>query len=521
MDMKSGLEELERRRKIGLEGGGKERIEKHHQRGHLTARERIEKLLDAGTFRETGLLEQYEWRAEGEAKEFPTARITGFGKIDGRTVVVHADDRTVLAGTDEQKPAGGGRPRGMRMLTAPEVKSYPTVGLGDGGGARLQNIMGSYGLLALTYPIQGLMSPRKSPHVATIMGYCFGAPTWAAATADFVVMVKQGTCMAVSGPRVLEVALEERTTPEELGGWELHAETTGQVDAFAEDEEHCLQIVREFLSYMPSNCDEEPPVVPTDDPPDRKVDRVMKIVPDKPNRVYDMRQVIKAIVDDGKYLELKPYYGKALITCLAHMNGRTAGIISSQTLHNAGATGPDECEKATDFIVLCDSYNIPLVFIVDTPGNLVGRPAERKKIPTKIMVWLEALALSSVPKLTIIVRKAYGMAISHMCGTNCGPDFIVAWPTAEISFMSPEAAANTAFLRRIEAAEDPEAERENLIKEMAFESAPWRAVARGVLDDVIDPRDTRKYIIDCLDIIRGARGNFISKKLLQSWPTGF
>jgi len=521
MDMKSGLEELKRRRKIGLEGGGKERIERHHQRGYLTARERIEKLLDVGTFREAGLLEQYEWRAEGEAKEFPTAMITGFGKIDGRTVVVHADDRTILAGTDEQKPTGYGRPRGMRTLTAAEVRTYPVIGLGDGGGARLQNIMGSYSLLALTYPIQGLMSPRKSPHVATIMGYCFGAPTWEAAVADFVVMVKKGTCMAVSGPRVLEVALEERTTPEELGGWELHAETTGQVDAFAEDEEHCLQIVREFLGYMPSNCDEEPPVVPTDDPPDRKVDRVMKIVPDKPNRVYDMHQVIKAIVDDGKYLELKPYYGKALITCLARMNGRTVGIISSQTLHNAGATGPDECEKATDFIVLCDSYNIPLIFIADTPGNLVGRPAERKKIPTKIMVWLEALALSSVPKITVIVRKAYGMAISHMCGTNCGPDFIVAWPTADISFMSPEAAANTAFLRRIEAAEDPEAERARLIEEMQYESAPWRAAARGVLDDVIDPRDTRKYIIDCLDIIRGARGNFISKKLLQSWPTGF
>ena len=266
MDMKSGLEELERRRKIGLGGGGKERIERHHQKGYLTARERIEKLLDAGTFRETGLLEQYEWRAEGEAKEFPTAMISGFGKIDGRTVVVHADDRTVLAGTDEQKPAGGGRPRGMRTLTAPEVRTYPVIGLGDGGGARLQNIMGSYSLLALTYPIQGLMSPRRSPHIATIMGYCFGAPTWEAAVADFVVMVKKGTCMAVSGPRVLEVALEERTTPEELGGWELHAESTGQVDAFAEDEEHCLQIVREFLSYMPSNCDEEPPVVPTDDP---------------------------------------------------------------------------------------------------------------------------------------------------------------------------------------------------------------------------------------------------------------
>jgi len=373
--------------------------------------------------------------------------ITGFGKINGRTVVIHADDRTILAGTDEQKPAGFGRPRGMRTLTPPEVRTYPIVGLGDGGGARLQNIMGSYGLLALTYPIQQLMTPRRAPHVATIMGYCFGAPTWEAAVADFVVMVKKGTCMAVSGPRVLEVALDEKTTPEELGGWEVHAEVTGQVDAFAETEEECLQLVRDFLSYMPQNCDEEPPVV----------------------------AVVKTIVDDGKFLEIKPYFGKALLTCLARMNGRTVGIIASNTLYNAGASGPDECEKAADFIVLCDTYNIPLIFLVDTPGNLVGRPAERGKIPTKIMVWLEALALCTVPKITVIVRKAYGMALSHMCGTNCGPDFIVAWPTAEISFMSPEAAANTAFFRRIQAAEDPEAEREKLIKEMQYASEPWEA----------------------------------------------
>jgi len=520
MDMKSGLEELERRRKIGLGGGGAERIERHHQRGYLTARERIEQLVDPGTFQETGLLEQYEMR-DGPQREWPTARITGFGKVNGRTVVIHADDRTILAGTDEQKPSGSGRPIGMRLLSTPDVRSYPVVGLGDGGGARLQNIMGSYSLLSLTYPIEASMTPRRYPHVATIMGYCYGAPTWEAARADFVVMVKKGTCMAVSSPRVLEVALEEKTTPEELGGWELHAEVTGQIDAVAEDDKECLRIVRDFLGYMPSNCNEEPPLAATDDPPDRKLERLLKIVPDKPNRVYDMRQVIKEIVDDGKFLELKPHYGKALVTCLGRMNGRTIGIIGSQTLYNAGATGPDECEKATDFIVMCDSFNIPLIFLADTPGNLVGRPAERKKIPTKIMVWLQALAHSTVPKITIIVRKAYGMAISHMCGTNCGPDFIVAWPTAEISFMSPEAAANVAYLRRIEAAEDPEAERDKVIKEMQYESAPWRAVERGVLDEVIDPRDTRKYIGDCLDLIRGARGNFISEKRLQSWPTGY
>ena len=515
MDMKSRLDELNRRRGISLQMGGKERVERQHKLGHLTARERIEKLLDPGTFMEEGTLQQYEI-PESEGKLTPTSRIAGFGKIDGRTVVVHADDRTILAGTDE---TGVGRPRGLNPSLVPE-HSYPFIGLGDGGGARIQDIMGSEGLLRRTYPITRLLNPRKSPNIATIMGYCFGAPTWHAAVADFVVMVK-GSCMAVSGPRVLEVALGEKVTPEELGGWELHAEVTGQVDAFAEDDEHCLQIVREFLSYMPSNCDEEPPYVPTTDPPDRRMDEVMKILPDKSNRVYDMYKIIKAIVDDGKYLSLKPYFGKALITCLARMNGRTVGIIASQTTHNAGATGPDECEKATSFIVLCDSFNIPLIFLSDTPGNLVGSPAERRKIPLKIMVWMEALALATIPKISVIVRKAYGMAISHMCGTNCGPDFIAAWPSADISFMSPEAAANVVYFRKMEEAEDLEGKREKYIKQMEYESAPWEAAAKGQLDDVIDPRDTRKYIIDHLEILRGCRGGFISEKYLQSWPSGF
>jgi acetyl-CoA carboxylase carboxyltransferase component len=234
-----------------------------------------------------------------------------------------------------------------------------------------------------------------------------------------------------------------------------------------------------------------------------------------------MYRVIKALVDDGKYFTLKPFFGKSLITCLAQMNGRAVGIIASQTMYNAGATGADECEKATDFIVLCDSFNIPLIFLADTPGNLVGSLAEKRKIPSKIMVWMEALALATVPKITVIIRKAYGMAISHMCGTNCGPDFIVAWPSADISFMSPEAAANVVYYRRIQASEDIEAEKQKFIKQMEYESAPWRAVAKGQLDDVIDPRDTRKYIIDCLELLHGCRGSFISKKHLQNWPSGF
>jgi acetyl-CoA carboxylase carboxyltransferase component len=513
MDKQKAIDELKRRQEIALQMGGKERIERHRQRGHITVRERIDKLVDPGTFIETGMLRQMR---DNQGREFPSNKIIGYGKIDDRTVIVQADDSTVLAGTGGPR----GRPqKGLYTLLAPEY-NFPVIHLGESGGVHLQSVMGSVGVLAVTYPARSLINPRKTPHIATIMGLCFGAPSWTAAISDLVVQVK-GTCMAVSGPRVLEVALEEKTTPEELGGWELHAEVTGQVDAFAEDDEHCMQIVRELLSYLPNNCDEEPPYLATSDPPDRKTERLMKLIPDKSNRVYDMYQVIKDIVDDGRYFSLKPYFAKALITCLARMNGRVVGIIANQTMHNAGAAGPDECEKASSFIVLCDSYNIPLVHLADTPGFLVGRPAERRKIPLKIMTWMEAMSLATVPKITVIVRKAYGMGISNMCGSNCGADFLAALTTADISFMSPEAAANVVYAPRIQAAEDPEAEREKLIREMQYGNAPWEAAATGWLDDIVDPRDTRKYIIDCLEIMHNRKRGFISEKRLQDWPTGF
>ena len=360
---------------------------------------------------------------------------------------------------------------------------------------------------------------REVPHIATIMGNCFGAPSFQAARADFVVIVK-GCCLAVSSPRVLEVALGEKPTPEELGGWKLHAEVTGQADAFAEDDEHCLQIVREFISYMPSNCDEESPLVPTADPPDRIVDQLTDILPDDPKRGYDMNRIIRAVVDDGKYLAIKPYFGKALITCLARMNGRTVGIIANQTSYNAGATGSKEADKASSFIVLCDSFNIPLIHLVDSPGHLVGSQAERERVLNKVIVWLDALGKATVPKITVLMRKAYGLAIMNM-GVAGKPDFIAAWPTADLSFMSAEAMANVVYYRMLQEAENPEAEKEKLIRQMEYENAPWGAAAKGLLDDVIDPRDTRNYIINCLEIIHQRKNGFISDKILRNWPTGF
>ena len=512
MDKQAALDELKRRQEIGRRGGSPEKIARHRERGHITVRERIETLLDPETWIEEGLLRQLRGP---DGQEMSANKLYGYGKIDGRTVIVRADDNTILAGSGNVRT----RPRGLHSELTQEL-NFPVIRLGESGGVNMQTVQGSIGVLAVTYPAQNLVHPRRTPHITAIMGNCFGDPSWTAAISDLVVMVK-GTCMAVSGPRVLEIALEEKTTPEELGGWQLHAEVTGLVDAFAEDDEHCMQIIREMLSYLPQTCDEEPPRVLTSDPPDRRSEKLLKIIPDKANRVYDMHQIIKEIVADGKFFELKPFYAKALITCLARMNGRVVGVIANQTMHNAGAAGPDECEKAASFICLCDTYNIPLIHLADTPGFLVGRPAERRKMSLKIMTWMEALALASVPKITVIVRKAYGMAISNMCGSNCGADFLVSMTTGEISFMSPESAANVAFRNRIDGAENPEEERQKYIRQMELGSAPWDAATVGLIEDVIDPRDTRKYIIDCLEIMHERKNGFISRKYLQSWPTGF
>jgi acetyl-CoA carboxylase carboxyltransferase component len=513
MEKQVRIDELKRLQENNLQMGGPERIAGQHQLGRLTARERIDKLFDPGTFKETGLLMQ-GLAPDREGKITHINEVSGLGKINGRITIVHADDATSL--TAGVRPATQ-QPRGLNPRLYPEL-CHPVIHLADGGQVGSSTTLLDGGGTA--NPVRVFTGLRRVPRVTAIMGDCVGAPAMEAITSDFVVMVK-GTRLGLFDPQVLAQPLEGDTPPEELGGWKLHSEVTGQVDAVAENDEKCFQIIREFLSYLPSNCEEEPPYVPTTDPLDRKTDRLMTLIPDKSIRTYAQHYVIKAIVDDGKYFAIRPNFGRSLITCLARMNGRTVGIIANQTLYNAGAAGPDECDKATDFIILCDTFNIPLIFLADTPGMLVGKPAEQKRIPTKIMTWMEAMAFSTVPKICVIIRKAYGMAISNMCGPNCGPDFIAALTTAEISFMSPEAAANVVYLRRIEASPNPEEERARLIKQMEYDSAPFPAAAVGLLDDVIDPRDTRKYIIDCLETLRNCKGNFIGDGKLRDWPTGF
>ncbi|MGB6066278.1 MAG: carboxyl transferase domain-containing protein [Desulfomonilaceae bacterium] len=516
MGMKEASEELKLRKAKAIAMGGPEKIAGKHTAGLKTARERIEGLLDTGSFFEVGLLNHSDIPGM-EDKTPADGKVCGFGMIDGRSVAVSADDATILAGT-------GGRigvAKEHRLSHWATEKGYPIVHLGEGGGARIPDIMGSEGLCSMTMRKEMAVRCRQVPFVASIMGECFGGPSWLAALADFVVQVK-GTCMAVSGPRVLEVATSEKVENEDLGGWRLHAEITGQVDRVADDEDDCFRIIREYLSYMPSNAQELPPVVPPrGDDQDTRQERLLSLVPDEPRRGYDMNRLIKTIVDDEQIFMLKPEFDRSVTTCLARIDGHTVGIIASQPMHTAGAMGPDGCDKCCSFICLCDSYNIPLIFLHDTPGFLVGRAAELKRMPGKIINFIEAIALSTVPKISLVIRKSYGMAYSNMCGTGMGADFVLAWPGAEISFMAPEVAANVVYRRKIDESDDVKAARHQAELQMRAAGAPWKAAGLQLLDDVIDPRDTRKVLTHILKLARGNDGGYRSKRLLANWPTTF
>src|SRR6185312_3209308 len=302
----------------------------------------------------------------------------------------------------------------------------------------------------------------------------------------------------VSGPPVLAAATGETVTADEIGGWELHARTTGQVDLFAESEADCMALVRKVLSYLPNSADELPPVVRTGDPADRRLDDILTVVPERAKVAYDMHKILARVFDAGSLLELKPHYDASLITSLARLDGHPVGVLANNPMQRAGAMGPGACEKATAFICLCDSFHIPLVFLHDTPGFFVSKAAEERKMPLKIMTFIEALHHSTVPRLSVVVRKSYGMAHCNMSGGNMGSDWIAAWPTADVSFMAPDAAANVVFGRKVDDYDDPAGPRAELIEQMKRMNAPWDAAAAGLFEDVIDPRDTRRVLVDAL-----------------------
>lgn len=494
--------------------GGADKLARQAAKKRLNARERLEKLLDAGSFDEHGLLTVSDM--PGMADRTPAdGKVSGFGRIAQREVFVAADDVTVLAG------AGGrvGTGKQFKAMHYAIEKGIPCIHLGDAGGARVPDIMGSAGMMSMVYPIGGGARNRRVPLITAILGECFGGAAWTASVSDVVIQVK-GSTMCVGGPSILEIATGEKATLEELGGWELHARTTGQVDLFAESDEEALALVRRALSYFPSSARELPPVESAA-PRAARLDQVMDLVPADPRMAYDMRRLLEAVCDEGSLLELKPFYDPSLITALARIEGQVVGLLANNPRATAGAMGPGACEKAVSFLCLCDSFHIPLIFVHDTPGFFVGRRAEEGAMPLRIMNWIAALQQCSVPRISLIVRKSYGMAHCNMSGGNMGSDVLLAWPSADVSFMAPAVAVNVVHGRKLAELPEPEREaaRQAAMDEISRTNAPWDAAARGLIDRVIDPRDTRIELARALERARGADGNGgRSQRLLANWP---
>src|SRR5947209_18886805 len=481
----------ERREKIKL-GGGPEKIEAQHAAEKLTARERIDLLIDDGTFAELGIhgRPHFSQRAM-DGREAPAdGVITGYGKVDGRLTAVAAYDFTVMAGsmgmTGELKVA--------RLRELALSKRMPMIWLLDSAGARIQEAVGSLFAGSGHLFREEVVASGDIPQVAALMGPCPAGTAYIPGLADFVPMVKGRGSMALAGPHLVRAAVGEDVTQEDLGGSRVHCRKSGVGDLETADDPETIEKIKQYLSYFPQSCDEPPPVIPTRDPVDRADEDLLDVLPDSNRKPYDMYEVIRRIVDDGVYFDLKPQFAKTIITCLARFGGRPAGIVANQPKQLGGILDNDSSDKAARFINLMNAFNIPLVYLMDVPGFMVGTKVEAAGIIRHGAKILYATANATVPKVTVVIRKAYGAGYYVMCGRAYEPDLIVAWPSAEISVMGAEGAVEIIFRKQVEEAEDPAAKRQELIENFRKIIDVYVAAGNDMIDDVIDPREARQTI---------------------------
>ncbi len=508
MGMKDLADELEARREKALAMGGADAIAKQHGEGKLTVRERVDRLFDPRSFQEIGLLANHANISPAmKGRDTPAdGVVTGFGKINGRPAALIAYDFTVMAGSmGRTAEVKGNRAREIALS-----KRMPMIWLIDSAGARIQEAIGS------TFAGSGFLFREESimsgvvPMVAAMMGPGAAGTAYIPALADFVPMVKGTSHMALGGPPLVKAVVGEDITAEDLGGSKVHTEISGVADLEVADDAACIDVIKEYLGYFPGSNLEQPPIAACDDPPDRMDPTLLSIVPDSARRAYDMKKVIAAIVDGGRVFEIKPGWAKNLITCLARLGGRPVGMVANQPLVLGGALDLDAADKAARFIMLCDAFHIPLVFLQDVPGFMVGSKVEKQGIIRHGAKMLYAVSEATVPKVTVVVRKAYGAGYFVMCGKAYEPDLIVAWPTAEISVMGPEGGTNIIFRKEIAAAADPDAERARRIEEFRNLINPYIAAGGALIDDVIDPRETRPTLIRALEMAA-------TKKVERPW----
>ncbi|OLF15039.1 acyl-CoA carboxylase subunit beta [Actinophytocola xanthii] len=476
---------------------------RHRAKGKSDARTRIENLLDEGTFTELGLFAQHRATGFGMEKSHPPGDgvVTGWGTIDGRTVFVFAHDARIRGGALGEVFA-----RKMhQILDLAESSGAPVIGLNDGGGARIQegidSLAGFGGLFARNVRVSGVI-----PQLSVVLGSCAGGAVYSPALTDFTFMVEGMGNMFITGPDVVREVTGEDVTQEALGGARVHADRTGVASFVAPDEETCFDDVRHLLSYLPSNNQEPPPEVPTDDPPDRRCDGLVDIVPVDDRAPYDMGRVIAEIVDDGEYLQVQETWARNIICAFARLDGKVVGIVGNQPTVFAGVLDIDSSEKAARFVRACDAFNIPLVTLVDVPGFLPGVGQEHEAIIRRGAKLLYAYCEATVPRIQVIVRKAFGGAYIVMDSKSIGADLSFAWPTNQTAVMGAEGAANIIFRKEIKAASDPERLRKSLIGKYTRELMhPYAAAERGHVDDVIDPADTRRVLIRSLAMLASKR----------------
>ena len=504
------IDRLKSQREQATLGGGEERVASQHERGKLTARERLELLLDKGSFRETDMFVTHRTSDFGldERKFLGDSVVTGWGTVEGRLVYVFSQDFTVFGGSLGEVHAA----KICKIMDMAVKNGAPVIGLNDSGGARIQEGVVSLGAYADIF-LRNTLASGVIPQISAIMGPCAGGAVYSPALTDYIFMVRNSSYMFVTGPDVVKTVTHEEVSFEELGGADTHASISGVCHYVAENESDCLYMIRLLLSYLPQNNMEDPPFIATSDDRLRTEEALDHLIPDDPSKPYDMRDVIKHVVDDGVYFEVHEQYAQNIVTCFARLGGHSVGIIANQPNVLAGVLDINSSDKAGRFVRFCDSFNLPLITFVDVPGFLPGTGQEHGGIIRHGAKLLYAYCEATVPKITVITRKAYGGAYDVMSSKHIRGDLNLAWPTAELAVMGPDGAVSIIFRKELSEAKDPEARKAELVAEYREKFAhPYIAANRGYIDDVIEPRFTRQRLINGLEMLTNKRDSNPAKK---------
>ncbi|MBU7015977.1 MAG: methylmalonyl-CoA carboxyltransferase [Theionarchaea archaeon] len=504
------IEEFREMAQKARQGGGEERIKKQHEKGKLTARERVETLLDPHSFVELDRFAAHQCHDFGMEKSriLGDGVITGYGTIDSRLVYVFAQDFTVFGGSLGEMHAQ----KICKVMDLAMRTGAPIVGLNDSGGARIQEGVNSLGGYAEIF-WRNVMASGVIPQISAIMGPCAGGAVYSPAMTDFILMVDQLSHMFITGPEVIKTVTKEEVTFEELGGARTHSTKSGVAHFSCTDEEDCFTTIKRLLSFVPQNNMEDPPVIKSSDDPGRQDEELASIVPDSPEKPYDIKEVIMRVVDDGDFLEVHREFAQNIVVGFARLDGRPVGVVANQPSVLAGVLDITASEKGARFVRFCDAFNIPLVTFVDVPGFLPGTDQEWGGIINHGAQLLYAFCEATVPKLTVITRKAYGGAYDVMNSKHVRADFNVAWPAAEIAVMGPQGAVNIIFRKEVSTAEDPQKVIDDLVKDYRKKFAnPYVAAERGYIDDVIEPQQTRPTLISALKMLENKRQSLPPKK---------